>query len=79
MSGHEKTIRNVVLSTAAINVALSIILVQKYGVEGVAIATATSVVIWNAWMLISVKRYLGFWTIYIPSKSHFEVVRKWGK
>ncbi len=67
MSGHEKTVRNVMLSTAAINIALNILLVQRYGIEGVAVATAASVVIWNTWMLFAVRKYLGFWSIYIPT------------
>ena len=63
-SGHEKTVRDIMMVTAAINIVLSIYLVQYIGVLGVAIATMISVVILNISMLYSVKKYLGFWTIY---------------
>lgn len=71
MSGHEKAVRNIMLTTAAINIALNILLVQRYGIEGVAVATAVSMVIWNVWMLVIVRKYLGFWTIYVPTKEQF--------
>ena len=69
MTGHEKTVRNIMLTTAAINIALNVLLVRYYGIEGVAVATAVSVVIWNVWMMVAVREYLGFWTIYIPIKE----------
>jgi O-antigen/teichoic acid export membrane protein len=63
-SGHEKIVRNIMMTTALINVFLNIQLVQVFGIEGVAISTMVSVAIWNIWMLLSVKKYLGFWTFY---------------
>ncbi len=65
MSGHEKIVRNIMLTTAVINVVLNVLLVQQYGIEGVAVATAVSIALWNIWMLIAVRKYLGFWTINI--------------
>ena len=63
-TGHEKVVRNIMLITAFINIGLNILLVQFLGVTGVALATMISVLIWNIWMLISVRKLLGFWTIY---------------
>jgi len=76
MTGHEKTVRNIMLSTTVINIILNVQLIQHYGIEGVAVATAVSVVIWNTWMLFAVRKYLGFLTIYIPKKSGHE---RWKK
>lgn len=64
VSGHEKVVRNVVFVAASINIVLNVSLVQLYGIRGVAIATMLSVAILNIWMLISVKKHLGFWTMY---------------
>jgi O-antigen/teichoic acid export membrane protein len=63
MSGNEKKVRDIVIYTAIINIVLNIILVQKLGIEGVAIATATSFMIWNIWMVVVIKKQLGFWVI----------------
>jgi len=68
MSGHEKIVRNIMFVSAIINVALNLLLVQRNGIEGVAVATAMSVIFWNAWMLMAVKKHLGFWTISVPIK-----------
>ncbi len=66
MTGNERIFRDVLLVTAVINIGLNIILVKSYGMLGVAVATATSKILWNLWMLISVRRKLGFWTIPVP-------------
>jgi O-antigen/teichoic acid export membrane protein len=63
MTGNEELFRKIMLSTAFINVILSLLLVQDYGAEGVAYATATSIAIWNIWALIEVKKKLGFWSL----------------
>lgn len=63
MTGNEVKMRNIIFFTAVINVLLSIVLVKIYGVMGVAIATAFSIILWNVWAMFEVKRQLGFWTI----------------
>lgn len=62
MTGKEHAFKNILLTTALFNIALSLILVNHYGVFGVAIATSISIMIWNIWSMIEVRRHLGFWT-----------------
>ena len=47
MSGYEKLMRNNIMASAALNVALNAILISKYGMLGAAIATAVSLVMMN--------------------------------
>lgn len=59
MTGHEKeTLRGLAIS-AFVNIGLNFILIPMYGIEGAAIATVLSLVIWNALLLRAVKRDLG--------------------
>lgn len=63
MTGKEHTLKNIILITALVNIALSLALVGDYGASGVAVATVFSVIMWNVWSLIEVKKHLGFWVI----------------
>jgi len=63
MTGKENTMRNIMLTTAIVNIVLSISLVEYYGILGIAIATAISMSLWNVWAMIEVRKQLGFWTI----------------
>jgi len=63
MSGKERIMQRIVFTTAVINIILSLILVQNFGAFGVALATTISVIIWNVWSVIEVKKHLGFWAI----------------
>jgi O-antigen/teichoic acid export membrane protein len=47
MTGYEKLSRNILLSTATINLILNYILVPRYGMTGAAIATSISTILWN--------------------------------
>ncbi|MBF6057939.1 flippase [Thiomicrorhabdus heinhorstiae] len=62
MTGKETKMRDIMLIAALINIVLSVLLVQKYDALGVSIATTVSVILWNTWAMIEVKRHLGFWT-----------------
>lgn len=55
MVGHEKYTAYAALVAAAINIVLNYMLIPLYGMNGAAIATASSIVIWNA--------LLGIWTV----------------
>lgn len=63
MTGKEKVMQRIMLTTAATNILLSLVLVSKYGVLGIAFATAFSMVLWNLWALLEVKKHLGFWAV----------------
>ena len=63
MTGKENKFRNILFLTAVINIILSIFLVKKLGVIGVAYGTAFSVTLWNVLATWEVRRHLGFWTV----------------
>lgn len=63
MSNHEKTMQRIMLMSAILNIFLSVLFVQQFGVIGVAYATAVSVAIWNILALVEVKAKLGFWML----------------
>ena len=47
MVGYEKVLRNIILVTALLNVTLNALLVPVIGIYGAAVATSTSLVVWN--------------------------------
>lgn len=59
MSGHERTAAACVVPSLIMNVVLNLLLIPSFGIEGAAIATGTSVVIWNAGMVFFVRMRLG--------------------
>ncbi len=58
MTGNEKSSASVIGLGAGINVALNALLIPRYGVEGAAIATSTSIVIRNVLLSIRVRQKL---------------------
>lgn len=63
MTGYEKVFQRIMLSTALLNILLSVSLVHYFGVIGVAYATTISIIIWNLWALFQVRERLGFWVM----------------
>lgn len=59
MTGHERVLARAVGTSALINVVLNFALVPNWGTEGAAVATAISLIVWNVWLWLSVKRRLG--------------------
>lgn len=59
MTGHEKFHRSNVVACAVLNILLNIILIPPYGIQGVALATATSLTIKNVVAVIYVRILLG--------------------
>jgi len=60
MAGKEKIVRNIVGATALLNIGLNALLINLYGIEGAAIATFVSLIVWNILGLMAVKKYFGF-------------------
>ncbi|MCS0371009.1 oligosaccharide flippase family protein [Vibrio diabolicus] len=63
MSGHEKTMKYITISSGTISICLLIALCQTFGVIGAAWAMAIGMAIQNLAALYFVKRYLGFFPI----------------
>ncbi|MCG6224388.1 oligosaccharide flippase family protein [Vibrio antiquarius] len=63
MSGHERTMKYITISSGTISICLLIALCQAFGVIGAAWAMAVGMAIQNLAALYFVKRYLGFFPI----------------
>jgi O-antigen/teichoic acid export membrane protein len=59
MTGHERLAVRGVLAGLFVNLALSIVLVPRLGVTGAAIAFASSLVLWNAVLVVMARRRVG--------------------
>lgn len=63
MTGRERTVRNLLGLSVAIGVALNLLLVPTYGIEGAAVATALSLVAINGGGAVAVWRRYGILTL----------------
>jgi O-antigen/teichoic acid export membrane protein len=66
MTGNQNIYAKILLFGAILNVALNLILIPKYGINGAAIASMSSLIVWNLSMVLVVKKKFGFYTFYIP-------------
>lgn len=63
MTGHERLMGRISLASASLAIIFGFTLGNIWGVKGVAVASAAGIAVWNIWMLLAVKRKLGFWAI----------------
>ncbi len=66
MTGRQKIFQNIMLLATIINITLNIILIPRYGINGAAFASMTSMAFWNLCALVFVKYYLNITTVYFP-------------
>ena len=66
MTGHQKEFNKIVLLGALSNVALNVLFIPKYGINGAAFASMVSAILWNVLASIYIKKYFGFYIGYIP-------------
>jgi O-antigen/teichoic acid export membrane protein len=66
MTGHQKSIRNVVATAAALNFLFNLILIPRYGINGAAAAGMISMIFWNVAACVYVHRKFDFVIAYIP-------------
>ena len=59
MTGHEHDAARGVFVVAVFNVAANLVLIPPFGVTGAAIATASSLILWNVLLAVKVRRRLG--------------------
>lgn len=55
MTGHEKALRNIVSTSAGLNVLANLVLVPKLGILGSALATSTTTALWNLSVILYIK------------------------
>jgi O-antigen/teichoic acid export membrane protein len=60
MTGHQKLTLIGVSAAVLVNATLNLALVPRYGMEGAAIATAVSLVVWNALLAVALKWRTGY-------------------
>jgi O-antigen/teichoic acid export membrane protein len=66
MTGNQNIYARILLFGAIMNVLLNLILIPRYGINGSAIASMSSLIAWNLSMVLVVKKKFGFYTFYIP-------------
>lgn len=66
MVGKQTIFQNILILAAIINISLNYFLIPIYGINGAAIASAVSGILWNILMIIYIKKEFNFYTIYIP-------------
>jgi len=66
MTGNQNIYARILLFGAILNVLLNLILIPRYGINGAAIASMSSLIVWNLSMVFVVKKKFGFYTFYIP-------------
>lgn len=62
MTGHQKTVRNVMFIGFIVNVVLNLILIPLYGINGAAISSLIVNIIVNSIFVFAIKKKLGFYT-----------------
>lgn len=67
MAGHQKVMRNIVLLSSILNVVISLLLIPRFGINGVAFATMFSLIFWNVVSLLYIKFKHGCLIGYFPS------------
>lgn len=66
MTGGQKIFRNIITAAAGINIALNLLLIPIWGINGAALAGMSSLVFWNVYVLIYIKVKHGRTIGYIP-------------
>ncbi len=66
MTEYQKTLKNIVLTAAVLNLALNAVLIPRYGIEGAATATSLSMIFWNFATSLFAYRKFGFWVGFLP-------------
>ena len=60
MTGKEISVRNILLGSVFFNIVFNYIMIPIYGINGAAIATASSTILWNLLAVIVLYRNYGF-------------------
>jgi len=71
MTGHQKQYNNIIISTAAASILLSLVLIPRFGIVGAAIASAAAKIIQNLASVIYTYRKINIVSIYLPGINYF--------
>jgi len=70
MTNNQTIFKNVVSLALIVNILLNYILIPVYGIEGAAIASMTSMILWNIILLVIIRIKMGFFTLFITFSKH---------
>jgi O-antigen/teichoic acid export membrane protein len=62
MTGHQREMMNLSIFAAVLSVGGELLVARRFGIVGVAAATASAQVVQNVLMLVSARRHVGIWT-----------------
>ncbi len=62
MTGHEKILAKTFGIAAVVNLTLNALLIPPWGIEGAAVATATSMILWNVSLMLLIRSKIGLST-----------------
>lgn len=71
MTGDQVAYQNIMIVAALACIILNVLLVPRFGIEGAALAGSLSLVIWNVYLLILIKRKYGRTIGYVPLLGTF--------
>ena len=71
MTGKQVFFRNVMTYTMLLSIGLNILLIPKFGINGVAFATMLTTIIKNLSFVVYIKRHFNITTLYIPFISKY--------
>lgn len=66
MTGFQKDFRNIMGLALFVNITLDLILIKPYGINGAAIASTISLIIWNVFGVIMIRKKLKINSFYFP-------------
>ncbi len=66
MTGNQNIYALILFFGAILNIVLNLILIPKYDINGAAVASMSSLIVWNLAMVFVVKKKFGFYTFYNP-------------
>ncbi|MBU1642565.1 flippase [bacterium] len=66
MTGKEKVFQYIILASMVLNITFNYWLIPLYGIEGAALASAISLVVWNFYSVVYINYSIKLRTIYIP-------------
>jgi len=69
MTGKQKIFQNIIIFATIINIILNYLLIPRYGINGAAIASMVSMILWNFLSMVYIKSYFNISTLYIPLLS----------
>ena len=66
MTGKEIVFQNIVTASVMLNIILNIILIPLFGITGAAVASAASMIFWNAVSAVYIVKSEKIITVYLP-------------